>query len=58
VKSAQGVSMRPVIKAQIIIKGEKLEGEFTLAKRTHMTYPMLIGQNILKKGKFMVDPLQ
>ena len=58
VKSASGVKERPFIKAQIEIHGIFLEDEFTLVDRAHMTYPILIGQNILKGGKFMIDPLK
>ena len=36
----------------------ELEGDFTLANRSHMTYALLIGQNILKAGHFLVDPLK
>lgn len=57
VRSAHGTSMRPVIYAEIMINGYMHKEEFTLAPRSHMTYPVLIGQNILKKGKFLVDPL-
>ncbi|HIJ11315.1 TPA: hypothetical protein HA278_04625 [Candidatus Woesearchaeota archaeon] len=58
VKSASGVSRRPIIVAKITIDGEEMEEEFTLADRTHMTYKMLVGQNILKKGAFLIDPLK
>jgi len=58
VKSASGIKKRPIVKAKIILKNIELEGEFTLADRKHMTYPILIGQNILKKGKFLIDPLK
>lgn len=56
VKSASGVKKRPIIKAKIILKDIEIEEEFTLADRGHMTYPLLIGQNILKKGNFLIDP--
>lgn len=56
VKSASGIKTRPIIKAKIILKNIEMEGEFTLADRRHMTYPLLIGQNILKKGNFLIDP--
>jgi len=58
VKSASGVKKRPIIKATIILKDIEMEGEFTLADRRHMTYLLLIGQNILKKGNFLIDPLK
>ncbi len=58
IKSASGVGRRPVVHIRIIIKGQELEGDFTLANRSHMTYSVLIGQNILKKGRFLIDPLK
>ncbi len=56
VKSASGVKTRPIIIAKIRMDGLTLEEEFTLADRSHMSYPVLIGQNILKKGNFLIDP--
>src|SRR3990167_5601746 len=50
VKSASGVKKRPIVKVKLILKNLEIEEEFTLADREHMTYPILIGQNILKKG--------
>ena len=40
----------------IKMNGLVIEAEFTLADRAHMNYPLLIGQNILKKGNFLIDP--
>jgi hypothetical protein len=57
VKSAAGVKERPIIKATVKIEGQIIESEFTVADRSHMTYPILIGQDVLKKGKFLIDPL-
>ena len=57
VKSASGVKERPFVNVRIKIHGILLEDEFTLVDRSHMTYPLLIGQNILKKGEFLIDPL-
>lgn len=56
VKSASGVKERPIIKAEVNINGSIIEAEFTVADRKHMTYKMLIGQNILKQGNFLIDP--
>ena len=56
VKSASGVKRRPVIKAKVKIRDILIEDEFTLADRSVMTYPVLIGQNILKKEDFLIDP--
>jgi len=58
VKSASGIKKRPIIRAKIKINGAIIEAEFTLADRGHMTYQLLIGQNILKKGNFIIDPQQ
>lgn len=57
VKSASGIKERPIIKVKIKIAGKIIESEFNVADRSHMTYPLLIGQNILKQGKFIIDPL-
>ena len=56
IKSASGIKKRPTIKVKITLKGTKIEEEFTLADRSHMTYRILLGQNILKKGNFLIDP--
>jgi len=55
VKSAHGTKIRPVIEAEILLSGRKINSEFTLADRTHMSYKVLVGVNILKHG-FIVDP--
>ncbi len=56
VRSASGVKKRPIVTGRIKMDGLVIEAEFTLADRSHMTYPVLIGQNILKKGAFLIDP--
>ncbi len=56
VKSANGRSRRPVIKANITIAGKPMTGIFTLADRTRMRYKLLIGQDILKKSGFLINP--
>ena len=58
VKSASGTRERPAIKVKIKLDGSTIEEEFTLADRSHLTYPVLIGQNILKKGNFLINPQQ
>ena len=55
VKSTHGNRLRPVIEVEIEIAKRKVVEAFTLADRSHMKYPVLIGQNILKKG-FLIDP--
>ena len=58
IRSAHGSQLRPLVRATIVLKNKTITGSFTLAHRSHMTYPVLIGQNILKKGKFLIDPLK
>ena len=55
VKSVHGNSVRPVIEAAVTLAGKQVKAEFSLANRSHMKYPVLIGQNILKEG-FLIDP--
>ena len=56
IRSASGVKRRPVVSLKIRLNHHFLEEEFTLADRSNMNYPVLIGQNILKKGEFIIDP--
>ncbi len=56
VKSASGIKKRPVVRVKIRMNGQLIEEEFTLADRSQMTYQMLVGQNILKKGNFLISP--
>jgi len=55
IKSAHGNRIRPVIDVEIEMEGKKIKEEFTIADRSHMSYPVLIGQNILVRG-FIIDP--
>ena len=56
VKSASGTSLRPMVNVSVEIGGKQLTGYFTIADRKKMKYAALIGQNILKKGNFLIDP--
>ncbi len=56
VKSASGSEKRPLVIVRVKIRNLVIEEIFNLADRSHMTYQVLIGQNILKKGDFLVDP--
>ena len=58
IRSASGIKRRPLVSLKIKLNHHFLEEEFTLVDRSHMTYPVLIGQNILKKGEFLIDPLK
>lgn len=56
VKSASGTKERPLVEATIRMNNLIIKEYFTLADRSHMTYPVLIGQNILKQGNYLIDP--
>lgn len=54
-----GTESRPVIKTSVDVNGTVLSDiEFTLNNRAQSENPVLIGQNILQAGKFVVDPSQ
>ncbi|MFW5745935.1 MAG: RimK/LysX family protein [Nanoarchaeota archaeon] len=55
IRNSHGQSLRPVVKARVVIAGKELEGEFTIANRSNMRYKLLVGQNLLKQG-FLIDP--
>lgn len=54
VRNANGTTIRPVIEVEIAIKNKKLKEEFTVADRSSMKYPVLIGRNILQHD-FLID---
>ncbi len=58
VKSADGgVEYRPVIELDIEINGKQVsKAQFNLNNRSKMEHEVLIGQNILEKTGFLVDP--
>lgn len=56
IRSAAGVMRREMLKAMVKIKDQEFETEFTIADRSKMKYKMLIGQNTLREGDFLIDP--
>jgi len=58
VKSADGgVEYRPVVLLNIKVNDQPMQDiQFNLNDRGQMQYPMLVGQNILEKGKYLIDP--
>jgi len=58
IKSSNGdMEYRPVIELNIKINEQQLTNVmFNLNDRGTMSYPMLVGQNILEVGGFMIDP--
>lgn len=57
VRSSHGTTKRRLIAMEIEIGGRKVRGRFTVYDRSHMTYQILIGQDILKQN-FLIDPLK
>jgi hypothetical protein len=55
VKSAHGSTYRPLVEGDVIICGKKIRTHFTIADRTKMKYKLLIGQDILRQGEFLID---
>lgn len=59
IQTSEGSENRPVIELDITINGINLSGvEFNINDRSKMHDKILVGQNILEKGKFLVDPSQ
>lgn len=58
IKSSFGqVQQRPLIQARLCLAGREFETVVTLADRSAMRFPMLIGRWALK-GRFLIDPDQ
>jgi hypothetical protein len=55
IKSASGTSKRVVVQLKVKIKNRELVGEFSIASRSHMRHPVLIGRNFLSQG-FVIIP--
>ena len=56
IRSSNGeVQERYVIRAVVRLYGEDLETEFSLADRSEMKYPVLLGRSLLRQGRFVVD---
>jgi len=49
---------RPVVRMKFCIAGQWIEEEVNLAERDDFNYPVLIGRNMLQKGKLAVDSSQ
>ncbi len=54
VKNANGISLRPRIKIPTLIADEQLNITFTIADRSTLDYPVLLGRKDLKE--FLIDP--
>ena len=57
-KSAVGRELRKMVKISVVIKGKEVRALFSITSREHMNNKVIIGQNVLKMGRFLVDPLK
>ena len=55
-KGASGTTRRPVVYMDFCIAGEKIRERVNLADRSDYLYPLLIGRNVLRAGRFLIDP--
>lgn len=55
VKSSHGTTKREILELEIELAGRRVKGKFSIFDRSHMTYALLIGQDVLKQG-FLIDP--
>jgi hypothetical protein len=60
VKSAflDEVRTRPLVRGIVEIAGEKFTLPVTVNDRSDMRYPVLVGMDILKSGRFLIDPMK
>ena len=56
IKSSNGKEKRPVVEAELEIRGQTVTAQFTLTNRTHLKYKALVGLNVLKAHNFLIDP--
>jgi hypothetical protein len=56
VRSALGRHRRPTILLEIVFQDKKFIEKFSISDRQNLKYKILIGNDILKKEKFLIDP--
>ena len=56
IRSALGKHKRPTILLKIKFQGIMFEEKFTISDRSKLKYKVLIGQDILKKEGFFINP--
>jgi hypothetical protein len=56
IRSSNGeVQARYVIRTVVRLYGQEFEAEFSLADRSDMRHPVLLGRRLLRQGHFVVD---
>jgi hypothetical protein len=54
-KKLGGWIRRPVVTMAFCVAGQKIVDEVNLADRENFIYPVLIGRNMMREGKFVID---
>jgi hypothetical protein len=47
---------RPLVRAYITLHGERFRLRVGVADRSEMSFPAIVGRDILASGKFLIDP--
>lgn len=55
IRNAHGSATRKFVDVTLELAGRKFTEHFTIADRSNLRFPVLIGRNILRKG-FLIDP--
>lgn len=48
--------IRPLVEAHLVLAGEAFDVSAAIANRQEMKYEVIVGMDILRRGKFLVDP--
>jgi hypothetical protein len=56
IRTVHGRYERPLVSINLQIYDKTFRGRFTVSERSGMKYKVLIGQDILKQGDFIIDP--
>ena len=56
IKSALGKQKRPFVDLEITLAGETFTTPFSIADRSKLKYKILIGKNLMKTKKYLIDP--
>jgi len=54
--SSNSSEKRAVLKAEIGLTGHIYELDVGIVDRTNMKYPVIVGQDLLEQGDFLIDP--
>lgn len=55
IRNAHGSVKRKIVEVTILLSDKEITEKFTIADRSNLRFPVLIGRNVLRKG-FLIDP--